>query len=140
MTAKKGLGFWFGGITLVLSLVALVFVFLNFNSEYYQDMNALVLVALVAAIALQALVMFVKVPKLCKDLAIVTIAVLLIYATISFLGMRIQSFGFIFASNLELGNDAAFSAGTQAIYTVIIGVVAWLTSVVGSFLNLTKEN
>jgi hypothetical protein len=53
--------------------------------------------------------------------------------------MRLESFGYIYGSNLELGNDLAFEAGNQAIWTIIIFMVNWIVSLVAAFLPVGKK-
>ena len=71
--------------------------------------------------------------------AIVVGAALIILAGATFIGMRVESFGYIYGSNLELGNDAAFTAGNQAIWTIVIFVVTWIISVISAFLPTGKK-
>ena len=47
--------------------------------------------------------------------------------------------GIMLPANLELGNDAAFTAGNQAIWTIVIFVVTWIISVIASFLPTGKK-
>jgi hypothetical protein len=65
---------------------------------------------------------------------------LIIYAGATFISMRVESFGYIYGSNLELGNQLTFDAGGQAIALIVVFVVTWIISLVASFLEVGKKN
>ena len=53
---------------------------------------------------------------------------------------HLTSFGYIYGSNLELGNQQAFDAAGQAITLIVVFVVTWIVSLVASFLEVGKKN
>ena len=134
----KRIGFYGYLVIAVLSLVAVIIYSINAANPYYEDFNAGVLVLMLASIALSASVAFLnldnKLVKYASDFARVAIAVFVIWAAAIFIGARVESFGYIFGSNLELGNDAAFAAGTQAITGIVFFVLSWIVSLVALFL------
>ncbi|WP_089984748.1 hypothetical protein [Clostridium sp. C105KSO13] len=67
-------------------------------------------------------------------------AVLIIVSAVTFIGMRVESFGYIFGSNLEMGNKAAFSAGRQAIVGIVLFMITWIISVIASFMPVGTKN
>ena len=142
---KQTAGLVFTVITVVLEVVTLVLYVLNANQSYYQDMNGmiagLIAGALVCTAAGYALVMGKSsmATGVVSDVLRAAAPALLFYGAAVFVGARAQSLGQIFGSNLELGNDAAFAAGTQAIVTIVVFLVAWLVSVIAAFMKLGKR-
>ncbi len=143
MTNKKS-GFFAYVLVAILTVVCLCLYVANVNAPYYEDMNINVvytlvaaLVVLVAAIALSGCDKTAS--KVICDVARVAASALIIYAGVTFIGMRLESFGYIYGSNLEMGNAEAFAAGNQAIWTIIIFVVNWIVSLVAAFLPTGKK-
>jgi len=142
---NQKIGFWAYAVVAVLAVVCLGLYIANVNQPYYQDMNVNVVCVMAAALACIAVALVVPavtdncVLKIVSDVARVVGAALIILAGATFIGMRVESFGYIYGSNLELGNDAAFTAGNQAIWTILIYVVTWVISVVAAFLPVGKK-
>ena len=142
---NQKIGFWAYAVVAVLAVVCLGLYIANVNQPYYQDMNMNVVCVMAAALACIAVALVVPavtdncVLKIVSDVARVVGAALIILAGATFIGMRVESFGYIYGSNLELGNDAAFTAGGQAIWTIVIFVVTWVISVVSAFLPTGKK-
>lgn len=138
------LGFYGYVIVALMTLISLIIYISNVNKPYYQDMNSNVVMmlvgALVSAIVVIALTLLKsnRILTVVSDLLRVVLAALIIVAGVTFIGMRVESFGYIFGSNLELGNEAAFTAGTQAIFGIIVFMATWILSVVTSFMNVRK--
>ena len=138
------LGFYGYIIVALMTLISLIIYISNVNKPYYQDMNSNVVMmlvgALVSAIVVIALTLLKsnRILTVVSDLLRVVLAALIIVAGVTFIGMRVESFGYIFGSNLELGNEAAFTAGTQAIFGIIVFMATWILSVVTSFMNVRK--
>lgn len=145
MMKNQKIGFWAYAVVAVLVIVCLGLYIANVNQPYYQDMNQNVVFAMVGALVCIAVALVLPavsdkgVLKIVADIARVTGAALIILAGATFIGMRVESFGYIYGSNLELGNDAAFTAGNQAIWTIVIFVVTWIISVIASFLPTGKK-
>lgn len=138
-------GFFAYVLVAILTVVCLGVYIANVNMPYYQDMNMNVvyilagaLVAIAASIVLPALSGN-AVVKVVADVARVAAAALIILAGVTFIGMRLESFGYIYGSNLELGNDAAFEAGNQAIWGIILFVVTWIVSLIAAFMPVGKK-
>lgn len=148
MSSQKGtkVGLVFHAVAAVLAVVTLILYVLNVNQPYYLDMN--VSVAVMVAIAIVCLVAGVALAQasdslpaeIVSDVLRVAVPALLFYAAAVFVGMRAQSLGQIFGSNLELGNESAFTAGTQAIYTIVLFLVSWLVSVIAAFTRVGKRH
>ena len=142
---NQKIGFWAYAVVAVLAIVCLGLYIANVNQPYYQDMNQNVVYAMVGALVCTAVALVLPavsdkgVLKIIADIARVVGAALIILAGATFIGMRVESFGYIYGSNLELGNDAAFTAGNQAIWTIVIFVVTWIISVVAAFLPTGKK-
>ena len=142
---NQKIGFWAYAVVAVLAIVCLGLYIANVNQPYYQDMNQSVVYAMVGALACVAVALVLPavsnncVLKIVADIARVVGAALIILAGATFIGMRVESFGYIYGSNLELGNDAAFTAGNQAIWTIVIFVVTWIISVIAAFLPTGKK-
>lgn len=145
MMKNQKIGFWAYAVVAVLAIVCLGLYIANVNQPYYQDMNQNVVFAMVGALVCIAVALVLPavsdkgVLKVVADVARVVGAALIILAGATFIGMRVESFGYIYGSNLELGNDAAFTAGNQAIWTIVIFVVTWIISVVAAFLPTGKK-
>lgn len=145
MIKNQKIGFWAYAVVAVLAIVCLGLYIANVNQPYYQDMNQNVVYAMVGALVCTAVALLLPavsdkgVLKIIADIARVVGAALIILAGATFIGMRVESFGYIYGSNLELGNDAAFTAGNQAIWTIVIFVVTWIISVVAAFLPTGKK-
>lgn len=142
----------------VLALISLI-VYLNNNSfistaptakdEFFQSYNVHaslvtyltiggIACALIAAISALAAAQkgFVA---LCTDVLRVAAPVLIIMALAYFLSDRVDGFGYVYGSNLALGKDDAFTAGSQSIQAIALYCVTWLVGVVSAFLNLKKK-
>ena len=147
MSSQKStkVGLVFNALAAVLAIVTLVLYVLNVNQTYYVDMNASVAAMVVGALAcIVAGVVLAnasdKLPvTIVSDVLRVAAPALLFYAAAVFVGMRAQSLGQIFGSNLELGNESAYVAGTQAIYTIVLFLVSWLVSVIAAFTRIGKR-
>ena len=131
-------GSWAYLVVAVLTVVCLVMYVMNATAPYYEDLDGSLVFMLVAAVAVIAGALVVKNPVV-VDLCRVAASALIIYAGATFISLRVESFGYIYGSNLELGNDAAFTAGNQAIWTIVIFVVTWIISVVAAFLPTGKK-
>lgn len=142
---KQVFGFYLNVIVVILALVSLFLYVSNVNTAYYKDMNTSVVYMMV--VALLGMIIALVLPqfsdgvlfRLVSDLLRVAAAALIITAGVKFIGMRVESFGYIFGSNLELGNKAAFSAANQAVAGIIIFVVTWFLAIVAAFLRIEKK-
>ncbi len=140
----KKLNFWAYVVVAVLTAVCLGLYIANVNQPYYEDMNTTVVYTLVGALAAVAVAIVLPlcskngILKVVADIAKVAAAALIILAGVTFIGMRVESFGYIYGSNLEMGNEAAFTAGGQAIATIVVFVVNWVISLVAAFLPEKK--
>ena len=145
MIKNQKIGFWAYAMVAVLAIVCLGLYIANVNQPYYQDMNQNVVFVMVGALVCIAVALVLPavsdkgVLKVVADVARVVGAALIILAGATFIGMRVESFGYIYGSNLEMGNDAAFIAGNQAIWTIVLFVVTWILSVVAAFLPVGKK-
>lgn len=142
---KMTVGLVFTGITAVLEAATLILYVLNANTAYYSDLNGMI-AGLAAAALVCTVVSYVLAdakPSMAtgvvSDVLRVVAPALLFYGAAVFIGARAQSLGQIFGSNLELGNQAAYTAGTQAIVTIVVFLVAWLVSVIAAFMKLGKR-
>ena len=142
---KQTAGLVFTVITVVLEVVTLVLYVLNANTAYYSDLNGMIAGLAAGALVCTVVSYVLAMGKssmatgVVSDVLRVVAPALLFYGAAVFIGARAQSLGQIFGSNLELGNDAAFAAGTQAIVTIVVFLVAWLVSVVAAFMKLGKR-
>lgn len=132
-------GSWAYLVVAALTVVCLVMYIMNATAPYYEDLNGDIIFILAAAVGVLVAVVMLKNP-LIVDLCRVVAAALIIYAGGSFISMRVESFGYIYGSNLELGNQQAFDAGGQAIVLIVLFVITWIISLVASFLEVGKKN
>ncbi len=142
---KQGFGFIAYLIVAVMAVFTLSVYVSNVNTPYYDDMNTKVLTMMGISIVL--IVISLVAPQFARgtvvdlvvDIARIATSVLIILAGVMFISMRLESFGYIFGSNLELGNEAAFEAGNQAILGIILFVSTWVLSLIASFLQIVKK-
>ena len=112
---------------------------MNATAPYYEDLDGNIIFMLAAAIGVIAAALVLK-NQVVADLCRVAASALIIYAGATFISLRVESFGYIYGSNLELGNQQAFDAGGQAIVLIIVFIVTWLISLIASFLEVGKKN
>ena len=132
-------GSWAYLVIAVLTVVCLVMYVMNATTPYYEDLDGNVIFVLLAAVAVTVAAIAVKNPVV-ADLCRVAASALIIYGGGTFISMRVESFGYIYGSNLELGNQLAFDAGGQAIALIVVFVVTWIISLAASFLEVGKKN
>ena len=132
-------GSWAYLVIAVLTVVCLVMYVMNATAPYYEDLDGNMIFFLAAAVGVIAAAIVVKNPVI-ADLCRVAASALIIYAGATFISMRVESFGYIYGSNLELGNQQAFDAGGQAIALIVVFIVTWIISLVSSFLEVGKKN
>ena len=126
-------------VVAVLTVVCLVMYIMNATAPYYEDLDGNLIFVLAAAIGVTAAALVLK-NQVVVDLCRVAAAALIIYAGGTFISMRVESFGYIYGSNLELGNQQAFDAGGQAIALIVVFIITWIISLVASFLEVGKKN
>ena len=142
----------------VLALISLI-LYLNGNSyistaptakdEFFQSYNVhaslvtwLTIGGIACAViaALSALFAEQKgIVRLCTDVVRVAAPVLIIVALAFFLSDRVDGFGYVYGSNLALGKDDAFTAGSQSIQGIALYGVTWLVGIVSAFLGFKKK-
>ena len=142
---KQRNGFLVYVIVAIMTIVSFIVYVSNASTAYYEDMNSSIVVMMVCAlISIAATIVLPQIAKgkiinIIVDVLRVATAVLIIQSGVTFIGMRVESFGYIFGSNLELGNEAAFSAGSQAITGIVLFVVTWLLSLVAAFFQVGRK-
>lgn len=142
---KQSIGFYVNTVVWILALASLLIYVSNVNKPYYKDMNTsvvfMMVVALISMIVAFALVQVSEntVMKIMSDVLRIAATVLVIESGIKFISMRVESFGYIFGSNLEMGNTAAFTAANQAVVGIIVFVVTWLLALIAAFFHIGKK-
>lgn len=142
---NQKIGFFAYIIVGLMTITSLSIYISNVNKPYYEDMRMNVLFMLIGAIV--AILVSIILPqlgdskglKIVVDVSRIIATVLIIWAGVRFISMRVESFGYIFGSNLELGNEAAFEAGEQAVLLIVIFVITWVLSILASFFNIGKK-
>lgn len=138
---KQNIEHYLNILVAVMVLVVTGFYITNANQAYYQDLNMAVLATLIGTLVLSLIPFGLKYVNseqarfIFSNVLKVALPAFIIFAGVRFLSMRVESFGYIFASNLEAGNTDATRAGTQAILLLVLFLVAWLISVVTSFIS-----
>lgn len=129
-------------ISIVLIGILSIMYVINGNHAYYRDFKYELLLFLVLALVFAILPLILKVESramtLVIDLCRIVVPILVIYTGIRFLAMRVESFGYIFASNLEAGNEAAMNGAMQAVWTLVLFVLAWVLTIIVSFFSKRK--
>ncbi|WP_078549676.1 hypothetical protein [Litchfieldia alkalitelluris] len=142
---KQKLGFIAYIVVAVMTIVSLSLYISNVNKPYYEDMRMDVIFILVGALLAMLFAIILpqivdsKASRVIVDISRVASTVLIIWAGVSFISMRVESFGYIFGSNLEMGNEAAFDAGEQAIMLIVIFLITWILSIIASFFSVGKK-
>lgn len=135
----KALGSVLNFISMALIAVTAVMYYLNGNHAYYRDFRSNLLILLIAALVIALVPSFLKAEskyvKIIADVCRVVVPMIVIYTGVRFLAMRVESFGYIFASNLEAGNEAALNGAMQAVWTLVVFVIAWILTVIVSFFS-----
>lgn len=143
---KQKIGFMVNVLVAIMTIISLAVYIANVSAPYYRDMNTGVVIMMTCAIAL--IVAAVIIPQIAKgkymnfvsDACRIAAAVLIILSGTMFISMRVESFGYIFNSNLELGNEAAFSAGSQAVIAIVLFIATWVLSVIASFFEIGEKH
>ncbi|MEX5397242.1 hypothetical protein ABPH35_02440 [Streptococcus sp. ZJ93] len=140
-TIKQSIEFYANVIVSIMLVVVTGFYIANVNQPYYQDMNSVVLTTLVATLMLSFVpfglryIHSQRAKFIFSNVFKFALPSFIIFSGVRFLAMRVESFGYIFASNLEAGNEAATTAATQAVLLLVLFVVTWFLSVVTAFLS-----
>lgn len=145
MLKKQKISLYIYLLVFVLT-TSLVFLYIsNVNKAYYQDMQVNVLYLLAAALVFLLLTIGLsfhaktKSLLMAADISRIVASLLIILGGVRFISMRLESFGYIFGSNLEMNNEAAIDAGSQAIMIIVIFVATWLISVIAAFFDIGQK-
>lgn len=145
MLKKQKISLYIYLLVFVLT-TSLVFLYIsNVNKAYYQDMQVNVLYLLAAALVFLLLTIGLsfhaktKSLLMAADISRIVASLLIILGGVRFISMRLESFGYTFGSNLEMNNEAAFDAGSQAIMIIVIFVATWLISVIAAFFDIGQK-
>ena len=145
--SKQGNGSFLALATALLALVALIIYSLNAATQYYNDVNAQVVVMTVLAILFSAAAAILPkfafahntLVKIAVDIMFVMSAVMLIWSFMIFIGDRVESLAYVLGSDLESDNVAAQRGVRQAIAGFVVYFVAWLAVVAGAFSGLKRK-
>lgn len=148
--SKQWVGFYGSVVAAVLMIVGLALVAANGNTVYYNDVASLggIIAAIVFAIVFTVAAVVVsetalgknRYASLAADVVRAVGAMLMIVACLTFLNERVESFGYIFGSNIELGNETASTAGGQAISVIVLCAVTWIIAVVSAAFAVTRRS
>lgn len=144
MKSRNMIGLVVNGAAAVLSAVCLILYVVNAGRSYYEDFTPMLACLFAGGLAAAVLGLVLglaaknKTMELIADVCRVAAVTLVMAGTMQFLSMRVASFGYIFASNLEKNNKAAWVAGPEAVRALIVMAITWLCGVVGSFLSLKR--
>ncbi|MGO4928805.1 hypothetical protein ACTQ5J_09460 [Fundicoccus sp. Sow4_F4] len=132
-------------VVFLFSIITLSVYVLNVNKVYYQDMKTSIIYMMLGALLTILISNIIPqtnqspVYRIISDIARILTPILIVWAGVTFISMRVESFGYIFGSNLEMGNEAAFDAGQQAIVGIVLFIVTWILSIIASFLKIGKK-
>lgn len=136
---KNGIGFYATGLSFAAGIVALVFYFINTNTNYFTNLGVSPAVVGCAAVALAAqlvLLVLSKQPQpIWLDLVAVAAPVLLMVAFVSLTGTRVNGIAAImtFENNAQTMSDLS-----SAIISMAAFLIAWLVGVVSAYFNIRK--
>lgn len=132
-------------VVFLFSIITMSVYVLNVNKIYYQDMKTSIIYMMLGALLTILISNIIpqtnqsSVYRIISDIARILTPILIVWAGVTFISMRVESFGYIFGSNLEMGNEAAFDAGQQAIVGIVLFIVTWILSIIASFLKIGKK-
>lgn len=136
---KNGIGFYATGLSFAAGIVALVFYFINTNTNYFTNLGVSPAVVGCAAVALAAqlvLLVLSKQPQpIWLDLVAMAAPVLLMVAFVSLTGTRVNGIAAImtFENNAQTMSDLS-----SAIISMAAFLIAWLVGVVSAYFNIRK--
>ena len=144
---KFNVGFYTGILSVILIIVGLALLSADFSLPYYSSRVSsgliwLGVLSLVLILVYCILPLFKisnnKIGKTILMLCIVASGVSLTYILFEFLRIRVYDFAVVLGSDLELGNESAFTAVYHSITTIVIFIIALVALIVTSFLNPIK--
>lgn len=142
---KQSIGFYTSVIVVVLTIVSAVLFRSNATNGYYNDPNSTVI--LLAAVGVILVIVSIALaqaadtnPVLDTILALVRvlIPVAIMAAGMVFVTGRVYSYGIIFGSDLEAGNEAAHSAAVESIVAMGFCAGSAVLAAITAFFSIKK--
>lgn len=153
---KQRAGFYFTIVEIVFTLIALILFGINcqnglFASVRYINPGVLAcfilsLVCFVISLIISYLPVFKKSEKtliannILVDIIRIVPVILIGVAAFTFFGGRIENIGYMFGSDLYLGNTVAIAAVNQSLVGIVFSLIAWAICLIGIFFTIQKED
>lgn len=141
---KQGTGAWLLAVSFLLTIVSLIIYAVNSNGSYYSNAGytvPLTIIGIVVAVAALVTGEFadrsIIVAKI-SDVLRIAFPILIMCAAAAFFSGRAESFAIIFFSDLEAGNEVAFSAATVAIVGIVFYLVASIMGAVSAYFKMKR--
>lgn len=144
---KQRAAFYMYAAAAILGLIAFILYCANASTTYYNDLKSniviLCVLGLIFLVASAVLPQFGfaqnKFVKIAIDVLRMFAAALFIWAMIVFIGDRVESYGYVYASDFEANNPIAVAAAGQSIVAIVFFVLTWFVAVVAAFFPIIKE-
>lgn len=147
---KQWIAFYASIVAVIMALVSMILYGVNASNDYYigrgSFVDALVFVFTILAILLIAARVVLselmdgnKIVKYACDGAILVACVFIASAFMCFVSQRVYDIGIVLGSDLEAGNDAAYSAVMQSIAGFVLYGITLLIAVVSAFFGVTRK-
>ncbi len=139
---KQSVGFYFGALTVIVSLVSIVTYMGNCGTDYFKSLgtNNTVVACLVAAAICEAIYIIgneVVGDKMVLDILPLATAVLIAIGTVTFVSTRVNGMAAIMTFNNNASTMADFN---NTVTAIVFCAVALVLSIVTSFMSVVKEN
>lgn len=136
---KQSVGFYFSALTLIASVVGLVYYLINCNTAYFSNLgtSSIVLGCAIAAIAAQVLyLLLAQKGGIAADIMPVIAGITLMTAAGNFVASRVNGIAAIMTFTNNTQNMADLSS---AIVGIAALVIAALLNIISSFMSVTKD-
>lgn len=148
---KQRVGFYINILTFIMLLVSTIIFGINARNSLFisvLNVNPGIYAELIISILLIAVIFVLDNTNMLKNENIrsilisilrVVICILIGVGFINFTGARVENIGYLFGSDLYLGNEPAIAAVTQSITVIVLLAITWLISLIGTFFSLSKK-
>ena len=137
---KQSAGFFITILSSIVMLVGIILYFINCNTNYFSNLGVNMVVVVCGVVGTLGQIVYVVLNEkdkisIATELLPVINSVLLMFATVTFIGSRVYGF----ASIITFENNAANMADlTNAITGMVVCLAAVILAIISSFFNVKK--
>lgn len=144
---KQSIAFYVSIAVVIMAIVSVIIYSVNAANVYFFEVTgsgavlALTIVAIVLDVAIIVLAQLFatnKLAKICLDMAMIAVTILLTISLMLFLKDRVYYMAIVFGSELESDNPAAWAAMGQAVAGIVLYACTVILSVGAAFFNMRK--